>query len=133
MTAHVSSVRRAAGLDSIFDALNAGTIEIRSGAQESNPEAAAAGTLLASCTFGDPAFGAGTGAAGAPVTKTANSITSGTAVATGTAGHFRLVTVGGTCVMIGDVGVSASDLDMPVNVGQGATVSINNMQLSQAY
>lgn len=133
MTVHVASVHRILGMNAMFDVLNSGTIEIRSGAQEANPEAAAGGTLLATCTFGATAFSAGAGGAGAAVTKTANSITSGTAGASGTAAHFRLVTSGAVCNMIGDVAASASDLNMPVAIGSGATVSITSLVLSMAY
>ena len=67
-----------------------GTIKIRSGSAPA-VNAASTGTLLATLTFSDPAFGAASGG-----TATANSITSDSnADADGTAGHFRVYPAGG--------------------------------------
>lgn len=134
MTVHVSAVQRGLAMDAMFDVLNAGAIEIRSGAQEANPEANANGTLLASLSFGTPAFAPAAGAAGAPVEKTANAIGSdANADASGTAGHFRLVTPGAACVLIGDVAANGSDMNLPVAITAGATVALTTMVLSFPY
>jgi hypothetical protein len=133
MTIHTYSVGRIAAMNAMYDVLNGGTLELRSGAQEANPEAAAGGVALATLTFGSPAFGAAVGGAGATVVKTANAIASAVAAATGVAAHFRLVTSGAACVVIGDVAASASDINIPINIGAGATVSISSLAIQMVY
>lgn len=77
------------GLDAIFDLFNAGVLEIRTG---SPPGASAAptGTLLASITLPNPAFGAASSKSKAKSGTWADS----SADATGTAAHFRIKTSG---------------------------------------
>lgn len=58
--------------------VNAGTAELRTGAQPADPDTGNSGTLFATLTFGATAFGATNGSGVA----TANAITSGTATAT---------------------------------------------------
>lgn len=100
-------------LADLSTALNGGTIQIRSGVQEANPEAVATGTLLVTYTFNATFAPASVGADGTPQTLTANTTNSPqNAVAGGVAGHFRLLTSGGTCVAIGDIAASGSDLNL---------------------
>lgn len=90
MALRLSSDTRTRACDAIVDDIDAGagagTIQIRTGAQPTNVADAASGTLLATLTFSDPAFGAAaTGVA------TASAITSDTSAdVAGTAGHARL-------------------------------------------
>lgn len=92
--------------DDIDAAATAGTIQIRTGAQPTNVGDAAQGTLLATLTFSDPAFGAA--AAGA---ATASAIASDTSVdSSGTAGHFRLLDGDGNIVADGTCGQGSGDL-----------------------
>lgn len=79
-------------------------VEIRTGAAP-GPGNAATGTLLASVTIASwtaasPAAGQVTGSNPAAVTIAAS----------GTAGHFRVKTSGGTTVLEGSVGTSAADM-----------------------
>jgi hypothetical protein len=82
-----------------------GTIEIRDGAQPATADTAlGAQVLLATCTFGAPAF-----AAAAAGVATAHAITQDAAAdATGTAAWFRAKTSTGLTVLDGTVGVGAS-------------------------
>ena len=74
--------------------MNGGSIQIRTGSQPTNVSDAAGGTLLGTLSFGATAFGAGSTG-----TATANSITSDTSADnSGTAGHARFLSSGGTAV-----------------------------------
>ena len=96
--------------DALVDLLDAGagpaTLAIRTGSPPTNVSDADAGTLLATLTFSDPAFGsASSGVA------TASAITSDSSVdATGTAGHFRIKDSNSLTICQGTVGTSATDL-----------------------
>jgi hypothetical protein len=74
--------------DAIVDSLDAGagpgTIQIRSGTRPTDPSVTATGTLLATVTCADPAFGASS--AGSATISDPAAVT---AVATGTATWFR--------------------------------------------
>lgn len=85
-----------------------GTLLIYTGAVPANCAAAATGTLLATETLSNPAFPAASAGtmtmSGLPLTVNA--------AATGTAGYFRLLTGGTTCLMQGTVAeVSGGDLN----------------------
>ena len=111
-------------VNAISALLNSGTIKIYSGSQPSE-DASETNTLLATLTFGSTAFGSSSGG-----TATANSITSGTAVATGTAAHFDLCESGGTVVGTGAVGTSGADLNLNTTaIVSGATVSCSSFTL----
>lgn len=85
-----------------IDTGGAGTIQIRSGAQNADPDSIATGTLLCTCTFSGNAFGAANlGVA------TANAITAGIAVNTGTAGHARILSGAGNCIFECNVALAA--------------------------
>lgn len=60
MTIRTGIAANKAKLDAMLAALDGGTIEVRTGAQPATPATAATGTLLATLTFADPAFGAAT-------------------------------------------------------------------------
>jgi hypothetical protein len=84
--------------DAIVDSLDAGagpgTIQIRSGTRPADPATTATGTLLATVTCADPAFGsASSGAA------TISDPAAVTAVATGTATWFRALDSNGGRVL----------------------------------
>lgn len=91
-----------------FDAgAGAATIEIRTGAKPANPQAAATGTLLATFTLNDPAWGAAvTGVATLDVSPAIST----TAVAAGTAGWFRAKDSAGATVVDGTAGTSGTDM-----------------------
>lgn len=93
----------------------AGTIQLRTGAQPASAQDAATGTLLATWTLADPAFGA-------PVTGVATldttPVITTNAVAAGTAGWFRVLDSTGATVGDGSAGGPGSGenmiLDNPV-------------------
>ena len=103
MTTIISTGARNAAADAIADLSDAGAaagyIEIRTGTQPAGPGSAATGTLLATVTLGDPAFGAAsTGVctlAGLPITATG--------AGDGTAGYFRLYDSNDLAIMDGSV------------------------------
>lgn len=104
------SVRNAA-VNAIVDLMDAGAgagyVEIRDGSQPAAAGDAATGTLLATVTCADPAFG--DGAAGV---ATANAMATVQGVADGTAGWYRAYDSDGTTVMDGAAGTSGSGAEM---------------------
>lgn len=127
----ISNVAAKQLADSFDDAVNVGStasvIDIRSGTQPADPDTGATGTLLATLTFSDPAFGAATDANPGGL-LTASAITSDTSAdATASAGYFRIraTGTGADDVADGEVGTSGSDLNMnTVAITAGSTVSI---------
>lgn len=120
-----------AAVNAVAALLNSGTIKIYTGAQPAL-DGSLTGTLLATLTFGSTAFGSSAASAGT-VTATANSITSGTAGNTGTAGYFALVTSGSATVMTGSVGTSGADLNMnTLSITSGNTVACSSFLITQA-
>jgi len=113
MTIGLATPTRNANADATaarFDAgSGAATIEIRTGGKPANPQAAATGTLLATFTLNDPAWGAA--AVGVATLDTSPTITT-TAVAAGTAGWFRAKDSTGATVLDGTAGTSGTDLIM---------------------
>jgi len=124
----------AASVNAMIDALkvlcNGGTLKFYSGAQPATADTAVPGgaVLLATCTFGSPAFGASTAGV-----ATANAITADSdADATGTAAWFRVLTSGAAPVFDGTVGVGASfDCNVPgTNVVQHQAFPVSGMTIT---
>lgn len=92
--------------------LNGGQIRIYTGSQPAEADAAATGTLLATCTLAATAFGAATDAN--PGGRIAAAAIGGDASidATGTAGWFRAVTSGGVAVVDGSITATGGGGDM---------------------
>jgi len=86
----------------------AGTIDVRSGSQPASANDAATGTLLATFTLADPAFGASS----AGVKTLASPPRATTGIATGTAGWFRAKDSTGATVMDGAVATSGAELNL---------------------
>lgn len=120
------------GVDAVTALLDSGTLRIYTGAQPSL-NGAVSGTLLVTLTLNATAFGSSS-ASGGTVTATANSITSGTAGATGTAGYFALLKSDGTTVAAtGSVGTSGADLNLDsLSISSGATVSCSAFTITQS-
>lgn len=105
-------------------------IQIRSGSRPTSPDSTATGTLLATIQMQTTAFGSAvTGIAsanGTPLT--------GTIVASGTAGWFRLCRGNGAAVADGTITGTGDggdiEMDVPTLVS-GGTVSIQAFSLSQ--
>ena len=121
-----------AGVAAMGALCNNGTLRIYTGSQPAL-NGALSGTLLATLTFGATAFGTPT-ASGGTVTAAANSITSGTAAASNTAGYFALVKSDTTTVVAtGSVGTSGADLNLnSLAISSGATVSCSAFSLTQS-
>lgn len=111
--------------------LNAGFLKIYTGTQPAL-DGAVTGTLLATLTFANPAFGTAT-AAGGTVTATANAITAGTAGNTGTAVYFALVkSDNSTVVATGTVGTSGCNLNGPsTSITSGSNVTCSSFAITQ--
>jgi hypothetical protein len=118
-----------AAADAVCALLNNGTIQIRSGTQPVNGNAAVTGTLLVTLTFGATAFGA----ASAAGVATANAIGAANAVAAGTAAWFRAFKSDGTtAVFDGSVGTSAADLILSsVALVSGGNVAVSSFTYTQ--
>lgn len=103
MTSIISTAARNAACDAIVDLLDAdsgaATIQIRTGSQPAGPGTSATGTLLATITCSDPAFGA----ASTGVATLSGTPLSATAVADGTAGWFRALDSNAVAVFDGAV------------------------------
>lgn len=95
-------------------------IHLYDGTQPANANTAASGTLLVTMTI-TGSFGTDSNG-----TLTLGSVTSGTAVASGTAGYFRITkSDDSTVVMDGSVGTSGADMNLnTTTVASGQTVSI---------
>jgi hypothetical protein len=102
---------RNAMCDAIVDTLDAGsgagTIAIRSGTRPADPATAVTGTLLATVTCADPAFGAASSGA-----ATLTDPSSVTAVATGTASWFRAFDSTGAACFDGSVTATGGGGDL---------------------
>lgn len=128
MAIQIPQATRQAAADAVVDLVDggagAGTLVIYTGTQP-DPDIAATGTLLATLTFSDPAFGA----ADTDGIATANSITAdSSADATGTAGYFRVLDSDSNVVYSGTVGTSGEDLNLnTVSIVAGAQVSVTSL------
>lgn len=104
-------------------------LQLRSGAAPANCAAAAAGTLLAELTL--PSDWMAAASAGS---KAKTGTWTGTAVATGTAAHFRIVdNAGTTCHVQGTAGLSATDMILDnTSIATGQTITVNTFTLNSA-
>lgn len=122
MAVRMPSAPRSAAANAILGLLDAGsgpgTIDIRTGAQPALATDAATGTLLATLTLNDPAFGAA--AAGVATLSTAPAVTT-TGLAAGTAGWFRAKDSTGATVLDGSVSASGGGGDLALNT---TTISV---------
>lgn len=103
------------------------TLEIRTGAQPANCDAADSGTLLATLTL--PTDWMANASAGA---KTLSGSWTGTGVAAGTAAHFRLKG-SGTCHVQGSITASGGGGDLTldnISIASGQTVTMTAFTLT---
>ncbi|WP_188188034.1 hypothetical protein [Nonomuraea sp. SYSU D8015] len=127
MAFRIPTAVRNAACDAIVDALDAGagaaTIEVRSGSQPASANDAAGGTVLATFTLADPAFGA----AANGVANLASTPRSTTGSAAGTAGWFRAKDSSGNTVFDGSVGTSGADMNLnTLTISVGVTVELTS-------
>ena len=129
MALTVSAGTANAMVDAVVDRLDGaspGTIKVYSGARPASPDDAATGTLLATFTLANPAFGTAASKA-----ATINAVASVTGAATGTAGWFRAANSTGTAQFDGTVGTSGADLNLDtLNIVAGGTVGITGGTVS---
>lgn len=120
-----------ASVNAVTALLGSGFIKVYSGTQPA-VNGSVSGTLLVTLTFSATAFPTATASSGT-VTATANTITSGTAVATGTAGYCVLVKSDGTTVVAnGTVGTSAANLNLAsLSITSGGLVSCSSFVITQ--
>jgi len=122
MAVRLPTATRNAAADAVVDRLDggsgAGTIDVRTGSQPASANDAATGTLLATFTLNDPAFGAAsTGAATIDVDPALTT----TGLAAGTAGWFRAKDSDDGTVLDGSVTATGDGGDLTMNT---TTVSI---------
>lgn len=128
MTIRLATTARNASTDGVVDLIDAGpsagTVDVRTGSQPASAQDAATGTLLATITLSDPAFGASsTGVATAGDPASVNS------VASGTAGWFRVKDSTGATVFDGSVSAAGGGGDMIVantNIASGQPVDVTS-------
>lgn len=115
MAIRLPSAAQNALCDTLVDRLDAGagagTIEIRTGSQPASANSAATGTLLATITCADPAFGS----AAAGVATLAGVPLTTTGVAAGTAGWFRVKDSTGATVFDGSVTATGGGGDLTMS------------------
>jgi len=120
---------RNAAINAVNALINSGTVEIRTGAPAS-VDSAPTGTVLATFTLGNPAFG--TASAGS---SSANLPSDATASASGTAAHYVVKDSSGNVERNGTAGTSGTPVpDMILNnttFTTGDTVSITSWSFSQ--
>ena len=139
LNTRITNVAAIAACDAIVDLIDAhatlaGLVEIRTGAQPASADAAATGTILASITFNDPAFGAAADAApgGRATADVTPALQDTSANASGTAGWFRAYQGGGTPAVIdGEVGTAGADMNLDnTSINTGQTVSIKSWTIT---
>lgn len=111
----ISNTARSAMADALVDLIDggagAGTIAIRTGSAPTNTTDGDSGTLLATLTFSDPAFGSASNGV-----ATASAITQDSSVdASGTAEHFRIKDSNGTVIAQGSVTAGGGGGDIEFN------------------
>lgn len=113
MTTRLPNASASAAADAVVDRLDAGsgagTIDVRVGAQPASANDAPTGTVLATFTLADPAFGA---AANGVATLDADPDLETTGLADGTAGWFRAKDSDGNTVFDGACGTSGAQLNL---------------------
>lgn len=120
--------------NALVDLLDAGagpgTCEIRTGAPPASITDPDSGTLLATLTFSDPAFGN----AASGVATASGTPKQATAVASGDAGHYRAKDSDGNVVFDGTAGEAADAADVTFDektIVAGGTVSLSSMTVTQ--
>jgi hypothetical protein len=116
MATRIATAAQNAACDAVVDLIDggsgAGYCEIRTGSQPATANTAVSGSLLATITYSDPAFGAASsGTATADITPALTVAASGT----GTAGWFRMFDSAAAGIYDGSITVTGGGGDMTVN------------------
>lgn len=126
MALGLAAAAKSAACDAVvdrFDIGGAGTFQIRSGTRPATADTTATGTLLATVTLANPAFGS----ASASGVATLSDPAAVTAVATGTATWFRGLSGGAAAVFDGDVTATGGGGDLTLastSITSGQSVDI---------
>jgi hypothetical protein len=135
MATRLATSARNASANAAVDLIDAGagpgTVEIRTGAQPATPNTAASGTLLATATLNDPAFG---DAVDGVNTLDVDPEVEATGVADGTAGWFRARDSAGNAVFDGAVTATGGGGQLELNtttISVGVTVTITALTYTQ--
>lgn len=133
MTLRLATGSRSAAADAVVDRLDAGsgpaTLKIYSGSQPATPATSPTGTLLATVTLNDPAFGS---ASSGVATLSVSPAVTGTGVADNTAGWFRAADSDGNAVFDGACGTSGAELNLAtLTISTGVTVSVTSGSYTQ--
>lgn len=127
----LSNAAANAAADAVCVLANSGSLKIYDGTQPATADTAVSTqVLLATLTFGNPAFGAAVAGV-----ATANAITSDTAAdATGTASWFRVLKSDGTSVLWdGSVGTSGANLNFAtVSFVANAQIDVTSFTYQQS-
>ena len=133
LNTRISNAAAIAACDAIVDLIDggasAGTVEIRSGSQPADPDTAATGTVLATITLNDPAFGAAADAApgGQATAVVSPALEDTSADATGTAGWFRVYDSDSNAILDGECGTSGADMNLnTTSIVATSTVTITS-------
>lgn len=121
ISAAAETAGEGAARDAYNDAVNAlldagstnGYVEIRDGTQPADVDTTATGTVLATITLGDPAFGASAAGVATAAASTADTSATGGSDAT----WFRAYDSDATAVIDGDAGAVGSGADMEIDNG----------------
>jgi hypothetical protein len=126
MALQFAATLRNALLDQIETTIGTSPVlDTRTGSKPAATTDADTGTLLASVTC--PSDWAAAAASGSKAKSGTWQDTS--ADASGTPGHFRLKTSGGTVMIQGDAGVGSGDLSFDAAISLGGTVTISTFTL----
>lgn len=127
MALRLATATRNALANTLGDALDGGSIQVRTGSQPATPDTAASGTLLGTLTYPNPAFGApSTGVV------TANAITSDTSAdASGTAGHVRQLDSGAAIHSDATCGQGSGDFNFDNSViVAGGVIAVSSLTMT---
>ena len=120
-------------VDSVDAGASAGYIEFRTGSAPATCEAADTGTVAATCTLNDPAFGSAaddTGNSRAMVALDVSPEPTDSSATGGTAAHFRIKDSNNVVRFQGTVGTSGADINFDNNVfAAGAEVRVTGLTL----
>jgi hypothetical protein len=132
MATRIADAARNAAADAVVDRIDAGagagTLTIKTGTQPADADDAGSGTDLVVITLSDPAYGAASAGAAA-----LSGTPSGTAIATGTAGWFRVEDSTGANVFDGSVTGTGGGGDLELDntsIATGQTVTISSLGFS---
>lgn len=134
MTTRLPDASQQAACDAVVDRIDvggAGSMKIYTGSQPADADTTPAGTLLVTITLAATAFGSASAAGTATLTSPPRT---GTAVATGTAGCFEVVSGGGLKVFQGTVTATGGGGDFTLDntsIASAQVVNVSSLTYTQ--